>query len=125
MQIATLIARILLGMIFLVFGLNGFLTFLHMPPPEGLAAQFIGALFASHYAYFLFALQILASLLLLTNQYVALALAVLAPIIVNILAFHIFMAPTGVPLALLTTILWMVVMTRHLDAFRPLFAQRA
>ena len=59
MKIASVIARYLLGLIFLVFGLNGFLHFIPMPPPKGLAAQFGGAIFASHYWVVIFGLQVL------------------------------------------------------------------
>jgi putative oxidoreductase len=89
---ASIFARLLTGIIFLVFGLNGFLHFLPMPPPEGVAAQFFGALFVSHYLSVIFLLQIIPAVLLLLNRYVPLALAILAPVIVNILCFHLFMA---------------------------------
>ena len=84
MKIASLIARLLLGLIFLVFGLNGFLQFIHMAPPTGVAAQFFGALFASHYYIVIFAVQVLGGFLLLANRFVPLALVILGPIIVNI-----------------------------------------
>src|SRR5438270_5086082 len=83
MKIIILIARLLLGLIFLVFGLNGFLHFIPMPPPSGIAGQFIGALFVSNYLIVVFLLQIVPAILLLINRYVPLALALLAPIIVN------------------------------------------
>src|SRR5256714_14843687 len=99
MKIITVIARFLLGFIFLVFGLNGFLHFIPMPPPSGTAGQFIGALFVSNYLIVVFLLQIVPAILLLINRYVPLALTLLAPIIVNILLFHALMAPSGMPLA--------------------------
>ena len=74
MKIASFIARLLLGVIFLVLGLNGFLQFIHMPPPTGVAAQFFGAIFASHYYIVIFAVQVLGGLLLLVNRFVPLAL---------------------------------------------------
>jgi uncharacterized membrane protein YphA (DoxX/SURF4 family) len=78
MKIALLIARLLLGLIFLVFGLNGFLNFLSMgPTPTGLAGQFIGALFLSHYYWVVASLQIAGGLLLLVNRFVPLALVML------------------------------------------------
>ena len=88
MKTASTIARYLAGVIFLVFGLNGFLNFIPLPPPGGIAGQFMGALYASHYLWVIFAFQLLAGVLLLVNRYVPLALAVLAPVIVNILSFH-------------------------------------
>src|SRR5213080_2707921 len=85
MKILTHISRFLLGLIFLVFGLNGFLHFIPLPPPSGVAGQFMGALFVSHYLTLIFGLQVIAAVLLLANRYVPLTLAVLAPVIVNIL----------------------------------------
>src|ERR1700732_5240746 len=82
MKIITPIARFLLGLIFLVFGLNGFLHFIPATPPSGTAGQFVGALFVSHYLVPIFLLQIISAVLLLLNRYVPLALTLLAPIIV-------------------------------------------
>src|SRR3989442_12663612 len=98
MRTVSAISRYLAGVIFLVFGLNGFLNFIPLPPPEGIAGQFMGALYASHYLVVIFAFQIIAAVLLLVNRYVPLAVAVLAPVIVNILSFHALMAPSGLPL---------------------------
>ncbi len=100
MKITTVIARFLLGFIFLVFGLNGFLHFIPATPPSGTAGQFVGALFVSHYLVPIFLLQIISAVLLLINRYVPLALTLLAPIIVNILLIHVLMLPSGLPLAL-------------------------
>ena len=97
MRTASVIARYLAGVIFLVFGLNGFLHFIPLPPPSGVAGQFMGALFVSHYLTLIFGLQVIAAVLLLANRYVPLALAVLAPVIVNILCFHALMAPEWAP----------------------------
>ena len=120
MKITAVIARFLLGLIFLVFGLNGFFNFLPMPPPTGVAGQFLGALFVSHYLAVVFALQLIGAVLLLINRYVPLALAILAPIIFNILFFHFLMAPSGVPLALVATILWILVFLSVRSAFAGL-----
>ena len=124
MKIAVLIARILLGLIFVLFGLNGFLQFLHMPPPTGLPAQFLGALFVSHYYVVVFALQFIGGVLLLAGRYIPLALIILGPILVNILLFHSTMAPAGLPLALLTTILWFIVFAGVRKAFAGVFAAK-
>ena len=121
MKIVTLIARILLGLIFLVFGLNGFLNFIPAPPPSGVAGQYIGALFVSHYAVLIFLLEVIGGVLLLANRFVPLAIAVLGPIVVNILLFHFSMAPEGIPLALVTTVLWAIVFYKVRQAFAPLF----
>jgi putative oxidoreductase len=72
MKTAFVIARYLAGVIFLVFGLNGFLNFIPMPPPGGVAGQFMGALYASHYLWVIFAFQLVAAVLLLANRYVPL-----------------------------------------------------
>src|SRR6201984_3872627 len=110
MKIVTLIARILLGLVFLVFGLNGFVNFLNMGPiPTGLAGQFMGALFLSHYYWVVAALQIAGGALLLVNRFVPLALVLLGPVIVNIICFHLFMNPSGAVPAAVVTVLWLTV----------------
>ena len=124
MKTASTIARYLAGVIFLVFGLNGFLHFIPLPPPSGVAGQFMGALFVSHYLTLIFALQVIGAVLLLANRYVPLALAILAPVIVNILSFHALMAPSGLPFALFVTVLWALVFVHVRSAFTPLFQSR-
>src|SRR5258707_11697292 len=100
MRIVTLIARILLGLVFLVLGLNGFLNFLSMGPmPTGLAGQFIGALILSHYFWVVAGLQVAGGLLLLVNRFVPLGLVLLGPVIVNIILYHVFLNPTGIGFA--------------------------
>ena len=126
MKIVTLIARILLGLVFLVFGLNGFLNFLNTgPAPTGLAGQFLGALFLSHYYWVVAALQIAGGLLLLVNRFVPLALVLLGPVIVNIICFHVFMNPSGAPPAAVVTVLWLIVFYRNRQHFSGIFVQRA
>src|SRR6266403_5920746 len=88
MKTASVIARYLAGAIFLVMGLNGFLHFIPLPPPGGIGGQFMGALYVSHYLWVIFAFQVIAAVLLLVNRYVPLAVAMLAPVIVNIITFH-------------------------------------
>jgi putative oxidoreductase len=117
MKIASTIARYLLGLVFLTFGLNGFLHFIPMPPPTGVAAQFFGALFVSRFYVVIFLLQIVPAVLLLANRYVPLALTILGAVIVNILCFHIFMAPAGLPLAVVVTVLWFLTTWRVRSAF--------
>jgi len=124
MKTASAIARHLAGVIFLVFGLNGFLNFIPLPPPGGIAGQFMGALYASHYLWVIFAFQVIAGVLLLVNRYVPLAVAVLAPVIVNILVFHALMAPSGLPLALFVAVLWGVIFVDVRPAFAGLFQSR-
>ena len=120
MKITTTIARYLLGFIFTVFGLNGFLHFLPMGSPPPLAGQFFGAMVQSHFMVPVFALQLICGLLLLVNRYVPLALTILGAVLFNILLFHIFMAPSGLPLALFVTLLWAVVAWRARAVFAPL-----
>ncbi len=124
MKTASVIARYLAGVIFLVFGLNGFLHFIPMPPPEGVAGQFMGALYVSHYLWVIFAFQVIGGLLLLVNRYVPLAVALLAPVIVNILTFHVLMAPSGLPLALFVAVLWTAIFIEVRPAFSGLFQSR-
>jgi hypothetical protein len=126
MKIASVIARYSLGLIFLVFGLNGFLHFIPMPPPKGaLAAQFGGAIFASHYWVVVFSIQVIGGVLLLVNRYVVLALVLLGPVIVNIFFFHALMAPEGLPLAIVVVILWLILAVRYKQYLSGMFVQRA
>lgn len=124
MKIAFVISRYLLGLIFLVFGLNGFLNFIHMPPPTGVAGQFIGALFVSRYYIAIFGVQVLGAVLLLVNRYVPLALTILGAVIANILSFHAFMAPAGLPLAVVTFVLWLICAWATRSAFTGILQAR-
>ncbi len=125
MKIAALIARYLLGLIFLVFGLNGFLHFLPMPPMPPLAVEYFTVLIQSHYMVLVFLLQVVGGALLLVNRFVPLALVLLGPVLVNILMFHFLMAPSGLPVALITTILWFIVFYRVRGAFARIFEPQA
>jgi putative oxidoreductase len=124
MKIASTIARYLLGLVFFVFGLNGFLHFIPSPPPPGVAGQFFGALYVSNYLIVIFLLQLIPAILLLINRYVPIALVILAPVIVNIFLFHAFMAPSGLPLALVVIVLWLLVYASVRSAFAGIFQQR-
>src|ERR1043165_6498732 len=124
MRIVALIARLLLGLIFLVFGLNGFLQFLNMGPmPTGIAGQFLGALFQSHYLWVVAALQIIGGVLLLVGRFLALAL--LGPVIFNILMYHLLMNPAGIALALVLTVLWLIVFYAYRGYFSGIFVSNA
>ena len=126
MKIVTLIARILLGLVSLVFGLNGFLNFLNMGPmPTGLAGQFMGALILSHYYWVVAALQIAGGLLLLVNRFVPLALVLLGPVLVNILCSHVFLNHDGAAPAVVVTILWFIVFYANRQHFSGIFVQQA
>jgi uncharacterized membrane protein YphA (DoxX/SURF4 family) len=124
MKIAALIARILLGLVFLVFGLNGFLHFIPMKPlPSGPGGEYVTALVESHYVLVVAALQVMGGLLLLVNRYVPLGLVLLGPVIVNIFFFHLLMAPSGLPLALIVVVLWGIVALYHRQYFAGIFAR--
>jgi hypothetical protein len=126
MKIAATIARYLLGVIFLFFGSNLFFHFLPNPPlPPGPLANFSSALADSHYIYAVAFFQVVPAILLLINRYVPLALACLAPVIVNIDLTHCLMAPSGLPLAAVVTILWILVFLRVRSSFDGIFEQRA
>jgi uncharacterized membrane protein YphA (DoxX/SURF4 family) len=125
MKTAIVVARILLGLIFVVLGLNGFLLFIPAPPPTGLAGTFYDAMFASHYSVLVFGVQVIAGAMLLLNRFVPLALVLLAAVLANILAFHITMMPSGLPLPLFVTLLWLAVALPLRSHFAPLFAQKA
>jgi len=125
MKTLVLIARVLLGLLFVVFGLNGFLHFIPSPAPSALAGQFLGALFVSHYLSVVFALQFVAGALLLANRFVPAALTILAPVLVNIALFHAFLEPVGYAPAVLAIALWAVVFSRERAAFRPLLVAKA
>jgi putative oxidoreductase len=112
MKILTIIARTLLGLIFVVFGSNAFLHFIPMPPmPDGLASDFMKALFASHYFYVVAVTEVAGGLIVLSGRFTALGLTLLAPVIVNILSYHIFLnhegwQPAAVVAALELFLLW-------------------
>ncbi len=125
MKIVTLIARILLGLIFVIFGLNGFLHFLAMPLPAGLAGTFLGLLISSHYIFLVAGVQLIAGVLLLINRFVPLALALLAAMLANILTYHATMDPKGFPLAIFVLILWGILVPRYRSFFEPLFVRTA
>lgn len=125
-KVATLIARLLLGLLFVVFGANGFLHFIPTGPmPPGPAGQFSTILMQSHYFVVVGLLQFVGGLLLLINRYVALGLVLLGPIIVNILLFHLLLFRQGLILAFIVTILWAIVAFYHRRAFDGIFAQRS
>jgi len=125
MKVASTIARYLLGIIFLVFGLNGFFHFIHMPPPAGLAGQFMGAVIASHFYVVVFLIQAISGILLLSGRYVPLSLVLIGPEVVVIVCFHAFMAPSGLPFAIVVAILWLLVFARVHRAFAAVFTARA
>jgi putative oxidoreductase len=126
MKIAVLIARILLGLLFLVFGLNGFLNFIPVGQlPSGLAGQFVTALLQSHYVQVVCAFEVAGGALLLINRYVPLGLTLLGPIIVNILLYHLLLFHMGVGIGVVVAILWGIVAFYHRQSFAGLFVQKS
>jgi putative oxidoreductase len=124
MKIVSVISRYLLGLIFTVFGLNGFLNFIHQPPPANpLAMQFFVAISSSHFAAFFFAVQLIGGLLLLSGFFVPLALTLLAAELYNILAFHLTLAPGAAP-ALVACVLWVLVFLQYQESFKGIFAAK-
>ena len=124
MKIFELLARISLGLLFVIVGCNGFIAFLPAPPLQGLAGQFLYALWASHYGLVVSGFQVVGGLFLTLNRFVSLAIAVLAPIIVNILCFHIFMMPSGLALAVLVAVIWSFLAYQHRRNFAGLFVSQ-
>src|SRR5580704_841100 len=125
MKTVSLIARYLLGLIFTVFGLNGFLNFIHQPPPTNpLAIQFFVATGASHFAVFFFAVQLIGGVLLLAGSFVPLALTVLAAELYNILAFHLTLAPATIAPALVACVLWVLVFLQYRNSFSGVLAAK-
>ena len=117
-------ARLLLGLIFTIFGLNGFFHFIDIPPAEGAAGDFMGGLFASGYFFPLLAgTQTVVGLALLTNCFAALALVILAPISIHIALYHT-LAPDGMPMALLIIVLHLASAFGLRAAYRPLLTAK-
>jgi len=124
MKIVITIARFLMGLTFVFFGLNGFLQFIPASLPTGIAGQFVGALFVSHYLAVVMFIQLFAGILLLANRFVPLALTLLGPVIVNIFFFHALMDPGGLPRAAFVIVLWFLVAYSVRSAFAGIFQQR-
>ena len=119
---ATMAARLGLGLIFTVFGLNGFFGFLPMPSLGGDAGAFMGALAATGYMFPLIkGTEVVAGLLLLSGRLPAFALLLLAPVVVNIVLFHLVLAPAGLALPLLVVGLEAYLGYRYFSAFRVVF----
>jgi putative oxidoreductase len=125
MKIAVIIARVLMGLIFVFFGLNGFLQFLKAPMPTGLAGEFLTVLFQSHYVLFICVVQVVGGLLLLVNRYVPLALTLLGPVVVNIILYHLLLNPTAAYLAVVVTVCWFFLFYRYRQNFSGLLVQKA
>jgi uncharacterized membrane protein YphA (DoxX/SURF4 family) len=125
MRIVAMIARYLLGLVFLVFGLNKFFNFIPGALPPGVAGQFMGALVSTRYIMAVGLFEVAGGVLLLINRYVPLGLALLAPVIVNILLVGILMAPQGLAPGIVVAVLWIVVFLRVRSAYAALFEPTA
>jgi uncharacterized membrane protein YphA (DoxX/SURF4 family) len=126
LKIVALIARILLGLLFVVFGLNGFLHFIPQPPmPPGDVTTFFTVLTTSGYMMPVFALQLIGGALLLVGRFVPLGLALLGPVVVNILLVHFLLEPKGRPLAAVTALLWLVIFAAYHKYFAGVFTANA
>ncbi|MGB9476691.1 MAG: hypothetical protein WCE87_16630 [Candidatus Udaeobacter sp.] len=118
MKVLTIVARVLLGLIFVFFGSNGLLHFLPMPPlPQGVTGEYLHSFFASGYVYVISGFQVIGGLLLLIGRFVPLGLTILAAIIVNIWAFHLLMAPEGLPPAIVVAVLELFLVWSYRDRF--------
>jgi uncharacterized membrane protein YphA (DoxX/SURF4 family) len=125
MKIVILIARILLGLMFLVFGLDKFYAFIPPgPPPTGVAGQFMGALMSTHYIFAVGCCEVAGGLMLLLNRYVPVGLVLLGPIIVNILLVGLLMVPMALPSGLVVALLWLLVFWQVRGAFAGIFQAR-
>jgi len=122
MSKAVLVVRILLGAMFLFFGLNGILHFLPTPPmPPSDATTFATILMTHKYMSFVALCQVIGGLLLLVGRYVPLGLTILAPILVNILLFHFLLMPQGVAMGLIATAMELFLLYAYRLSFRGLF----
>jgi putative oxidoreductase len=119
MKIATAIARIVLGLLFLAAGASDF--FITPPPLPGLAGAFNDVFFASHWVLFVAVAQITIGVLMLANRYVPVALIILAAFLYNSFAFHITMMPSTLPVPVIVLGLWLLVALKYRALFAPLF----
>lgn len=125
-KLPTMIARIMLGIIFFVFGLNGFLNFLPQSPINESAGVFIGGLVGSGYFFqFLKFCELLAGIALLSGFYVPLALTLLAPIAANIFLFHLFLERSGLPISLVILSLLVFLAFSYKEYFKQIFTAKA
>jgi putative oxidoreductase len=126
MKIAALISRILLGLIFTVFGLNGFLHFIPQPPlPPSDLATFSDLLARTHYVIPVFLVQSIGGILLLVGRFIPLALTLLGPVLVNILITHILLNPAGIAPGAVSAALWLVLFFAYRKYFAGIFTANA
>lgn len=123
--IIVTVSRIILGALFTLAGLSGFIfSFVGTPPPvPGLAGEFQHVFFASHWVLYVDAVEFVTGVLLLSNRFIILALTMLAAVLTNILAFHITMQPAGIVPGAIATGLWFVLFRHYRTSFAPLFVK--
>jgi|SRR5579862_1311593 len=124
MKIVVLIVRILLGLIFFIFGLNKFYPFIPGQLPSGVAGQFMSALVTTKYLMIVGAFETVGGLLLLLNRYVPLALCLLVPVIVNVLIVGVLMTSQALGPGLVVAALWLILFVRFRSAFAGIFQAR-
>lgn len=120
MKYVILVSRLLLGLIFLVFGANNVLHFLHMPLPTGDALTWFGIMAAHGWMSFVGVIMIIAGLLLLVGRFVPLALLLLAPVITNILLYHALLWPHGYIPGIIVAVLEVILLIAYHRSFTPL-----
>ena len=120
MKIVTIIARVLLGLLFVVFGSNAFLHFIPMPPMSGPSGDFITSMNVTGYLKAIAAFQVVGGALLLLGRYVPLGLTLLGPVVANIVFFHLFMDRSGLVMAGFVSLLWLFLLWRYWGAFSRL-----
>jgi hypothetical protein len=128
MRYLTIAARLLMGLAFLVFGLNGFLHFIPQPKdamPDGATALFTGFMKSGYMMQLISGTQTLVGVLLLSNCFVPLALALIAPVVVNIIAFHIFLMPSTIAPGIVVLVLELFLAWAYRKSFAPMLALRA
>ncbi|HEY3627701.1 MAG TPA: DoxX family membrane protein [Terracidiphilus sp.] len=125
MKIVTIVVRILLGLMFFVFGLNKFYPFMPSGPlPPGAAGQFMGAMVSTKYIMVVGAFEAVGGLLLLVNRYVPLALCLLGPVIVNVLIVGVLLTRQALGPGLVVAALWFILFIRFRSAFAGIFQAR-
>jgi putative oxidoreductase len=124
MKIAALVSRILLGLMFVVFGANKLYEFMHAPMPTGPAGLYMVGIETVHMLIVVGILEVVGGALLLVGRYVPLALVLLGPVIVNILLFNAFLSPQTIVVAIVVLLLWFLIFWRHRAAFAGIFAAK-
>ncbi len=125
MKVATIIAQVLVGFVFVFFGSNGVLHFLNAPLPPGPGGEFAKLLSESHYGSFVGGVQVIGGALLLVNRFVPLGLTLLGPVLFNILLFHGLLSHPGWQPGVVMTILWSFLVFRYKKNFAGIFEAKA